>query len=100
MSTGCECLFIEIEPKKWYYVLEDYNAPKNSWDWMEYARAYGPFTTEEKAEEHLFDNHANPGSSCTQEYSPDYKPSETLKELIASASSCDRRQWWMPTPGY
>lgn len=65
MSTGQECMFVEEKPGHWHYVLEDYNAPKNSWDWMEHAKAYGPFQTEEKACQHLSDNHANPGGSFT-----------------------------------
>jgi hypothetical protein len=61
MSTGLNCVFLEEKPGRWHYVLEDYNAPKNSWDWMEYAKAYGPFQTEDKAADHLSDHHANPG---------------------------------------
>jgi len=65
MSTGQECMFVEEKPGRWHYILEDYNAPKNSWDWMEYATAYGPFRTQHEADEHLSDHHANPGSSFT-----------------------------------
>jgi len=63
MSTGQECMFVEEKPGRWHYILEDYNAPKNSWDWMEYARAYGPFQTQDQADQHLSDHHANPGGS-------------------------------------
>jgi hypothetical protein len=86
MSTNNECLFIEMKPNKWFYVLENYNAPKNSWDWMEYARAFGPFTTEEQAETHLSKYHANPGGWSSQAYVKDRKISKTLAELISKAT--------------
>jgi len=66
MSTNSNCLFVQIKPDQWYYVLEDRSAPKNAWDWREYAEAYGPFPTEEGAHEHLHDNHANPGGAEIQ----------------------------------
>jgi hypothetical protein len=37
------------------------HAPKNSWDWREHARAYGPFPSQDAAVKHLQSNHANPG---------------------------------------
>lgn len=60
MSTNSECLFFRHEGK-YYYLLEDYHAPQNAWDWRDHATCYGPFGTEDKAKEHLRDNHANPG---------------------------------------
>ena len=66
MSTGCECEFITItvnDSVDWFYILEDHDAPKNSWDWHEYATAFGPFGSEEIANQHLCDNHANPGGA-------------------------------------
>jgi hypothetical protein len=87
MSTGLECDFIEVEPAKWYYVLEDGFAPKNAWDWREFARAYGPFPTEDTALEHLRKNHANPGGYNTAPYVEGFKPDETLAKLIAEAES-------------
>lgn len=95
MSTGNECLFIQVAASKWYYVLEHYNAPKNSWDWREHASAYGPFATEDAAHTHLHDNHANPGGSSTCEL-PDGKTSldldddPTLKRLIDQAEPARR----------
>jgi hypothetical protein len=87
MSTGCECSFIEVEPNKWYYILEDYNAPKNAWDWREYAEAFGPFPTEDAAFAHLRDNHANPGGSSSQHYDPanPYQPDDVMTRLMAEA---------------
>jgi hypothetical protein len=61
MSTNNECLVVEVERDKWYYVLEDYSAPKNAWDWRENATGYGPFPTQDAATDHLGKHHANPG---------------------------------------
>lgn len=90
MSTNSECLFIQVKSDQWYYVLEDYNAPKNAWDWREYATAYGPFRTEDAANGHLCDNHANPGGSTTQELPEgvavlDLSKDEVLRRLIDEA---------------
>ena len=70
MSTNSECHIIERNPDQWFYILEDYNAPKNAWDWREHASAYGPFVSEDAADEHLFAKHANPGGSSVEEYDP------------------------------
>ena len=87
MSTNNKCLIVETEPGQWFYVLEDYNAPKNAWDWREYARAYGPFDTEEVALKHLFDNHANPGGHNSSRYVEGFEPDETLTGLINEAEA-------------
>lgn len=90
MSTNSECLFIQVKTDQWFYVLEDYNAPNNAWDWREYATAYGPFKTEDEANEHLCDNHANPGGSMTQELPEgvsvfDLSDDATMRRLIDEA---------------
>lgn len=86
MSTGCNCEFVEVEPGKWYYILEDTRAPKNAWDWREYAFAYGPFSTEDEANKHLVYNHANPGGSYSIPYVDGFKPDSILEQLIKEAS--------------
>lgn len=65
MSTGLNCEIIEPFPGTWYYVLEDWSAPKQAWDWREYATATGPFPSEDKAREHLRDHEPNPGGTLT-----------------------------------
>lgn len=65
MSTGLECCFVEREEGKWYYILENWSSPKGAWDWLDYATAYGPFSSEDQAELHLDRNHANPGGWWT-----------------------------------
>jgi hypothetical protein len=85
MSTGLNCEFNEIKPGIWYYLLESGFAPKCAWDWREYATAYGPFPTLEAGEQHLSDNHANPGGHMIEEYKEGFKPDEVLQKLIAEA---------------
>ena len=61
MSTGLECLFVERKEGEWFYILEQGSAPRNCFDWMDYADAYGPFASEEVALKHLENYQANPG---------------------------------------
>lgn len=91
MSTNSECQFIEIKKGQWYYILENHNAPKNAWDWREYASCYGPFPSLDAAEKHLSDNHANPGGACIIELADGESErdlsmmSEVLRKLIENA---------------
>lgn len=86
MSTGLNCEFIDVEDKGWYYILEHGNAPKNAWDWHEYASAYGPFTSEEQAVTHLQNNHANPGGWSSGKVSKELvKKDKVLQELLKNA---------------
>ena len=80
MSTGLECLFVEREKGKWYYILERYDSPKGAWDWLDYADAYGPFSSEERARKHLYHNHANPGGSSMIDHEDYSAFSESQKE--------------------
>ena len=96
MSTNSNCLFVQVKPTQWFYVLERYNAPNNAWDWMEYADAYGPFPTQESADEHLARNHANPGGAEIQPLPSgvvefDFKNEPVLKKLIEEAPKNTRR---------
>ena len=97
MSTGLNCEIREVAPNKWYYILEHYNAPKNSWDWYEYATAWGPFPSQDSADQHLTDNHANPGGCYVEPYDANIHASDSLKNLISNAISphADRlaRRW-------
>lgn len=61
MSTGLECAFVEVEPGRWYYALENGFGDQHSDSWLDRADAYGPFATFEEAHSHLGDNHSNPG---------------------------------------
>lgn len=78
MSTGLECAFYRTPDDQWYYALEDWDAPRNAFDWHDYATFYGPFQSEEAADTHLSDNHANPGGMSifhlTNDDLPYYQP--------------------------
>jgi hypothetical protein len=65
MSTGLECALIEITRGKWYYILENGWEREEGENWLEHATAYGPFASEEAADEHLTENHSNPGGVWT-----------------------------------
>ena len=56
MSTGAECGFKQADDGTWTYWLQD-------WPYGETpeGQTYGPFRTFRIAEQHLSDNHANPG---------------------------------------
>ena len=60
-STGADCSFEEKQPGQWHYRLQQYPYGQTE-DYDE----YGPFPTLDKAQEHLSDNHANPGGSYTR----------------------------------
>ena len=86
MSTGLECNFIEATPGQWYYILETGWGPKNAWDWREYANAFGPFPTEDVAQNHLFRHHANPGGWFSQPYTEGQVLSDIVHSLIQKAT--------------
>jgi len=85
MSSGLNCEYIEISPKTWYYILEDSDAPKNSWNWFEYASACGPFVSFDKAQDHLHENHSNPGGYNKYSYEKDFVPNESIRKLLDDA---------------
>ena len=86
MSTGLNCMFVERAEGKWYYILEDGWAPKDAFDWLEYAQAYGPFRTKEAALDHLDKHHANPGGFSVYSFrDKNYNERETLKKLLDEA---------------
>lgn len=86
MSQNRELEFIEPEPGKWYYLLEDYFAPKNSWDWREHARCYGPFPSQAAAEYHQYDQSgiSTPGSTISA-YG-EFAMTDVLRNLVANAT--------------
>lgn len=93
MSSGLECHFVTLETNEVFYVLQDYSCPVGAWDWREYAKAFGPFASEEAAEAHLYVNHANPGGGSSYDHKSGSDP--VLDRLIASAraSKSTRRRW-------
>lgn len=99
MSTGLECQVIQVEPDKWYYLLEDWNSPSGAWDWREYATAYGPFSDEAAALDHLHENHPNPGGHWSMPLEPgverrDLSGDQTLAQRIAEAQAPATGRSW------
>ena len=90
MSTGLECDIIERNTGEWYYILQNWDCPAHCWDWREYATAYGPFATEEGAEDHLRRNHANPGGYSVYSVSGATKDA-VLEGLFDKAIAPSRR---------
>ena len=84
MSTGLECEFFEPKQGQWFYALQDYSCPVGAWDWREHAQAYGPFDSEEKAQKHLRDNHANPGGHILSDHAS-FTMGDSYKRLIRDA---------------
>ena len=102
MSTGLECEIITlVTTKEVYYLLQNWNCPVGSCDWHEYATAYGPFTDNGAAYNHLYHNHVNPGASTEYEYQPG--TDEAIDNLIAEANKKNerRREYWLkPRHGF
>jgi hypothetical protein len=87
VSTGLACAFVEFQPQRWYYLLEEDDAPACSWDWREHAEAFGPFATQDAAVQHLSDNHPNPGGWSTEPYSDTLTQDEILCAAITNAQA-------------
>lgn len=89
MSTNSECMFFQWNQGEWYYVIEDANSMENAWDWREFATCYGPFNTKEQANEHLYQNHANPGGAYIDK-NPD-KNDTVLQEFVKEAKNTKKK---------
>ena len=92
MSTNSECLFVQKSTDAWFYILESPFKDGGGWDWRNTADAYGPFATEDAAQEHLRDNHANPGGYNVQPLAEgmteiDLSNDDVLKRLLDEAQS-------------
>lgn len=44
-----EFVFVERKKGKWFYILENIDAPITAWNWLDYAEASGPFYSLEDA---------------------------------------------------
>lgn len=91
MSTGLECEFLWLQANgkpggEWFYILQDWDCPVGAWDWHEYATAFGPFDSEDAANEHLRRNHANPGgATVSTEQEDPASLARVTQDLIADA---------------
>lgn len=63
MSTGADCQFYEKKPGEWYYALQ-------RWPYGETPDydTFDPFSSEDAADKHLSENHANPGGYSVTRY--------------------------------
>lgn len=93
MSTGLELEYFEPKPGEWYYVLEDWSAPRGSSDWRHYATCHGPFQNQDEAHEHMNENNANPGGYFVTE-NANFETDETYQRLIAAAVKPQRAFRW------
>lgn len=99
MSTGQECTIVQVRTDAWYYLLSDPTVG-GVWDWREFAQAYGPFDTEERARMHVTGHHANPGGYSVDPLPPglvelDLSQDPVLAARVADAQSprALRRRW-------
>jgi hypothetical protein len=107
MSTGLNCNIVQASQTEWFYVLEERGAPKNAWDWRDFAHAYGPFASQDAAVEHLGNNHGNPGGWWVQPLAGDGtdKPLDEvytkLFEAARESAKTERsRSTWRPRMYY
>lgn len=86
MSTNSECEIVGLDNGQWFWVLEDYNAPKNAWDWREYASCGGPYSTADRAHADMLRGRANPGGHGKTEMTVGQAMADkVLRELIEGA---------------
>lgn len=80
-----ELQFIEAEAGKWFYVLEDRHAPKDTWDWMEFADAFGPFPSLEAAQDHEYESSSDTSGCEIVDITRSHTISAQARKLIAEA---------------
>ncbi len=86
MSVDRELEFIEPEEGRWFYVLEDWSAPRNAWDWHEHVSCYGPFESHEAACYHQYNiSRISTGGSTITDHSS-FEMTPLLGQLIESAT--------------
>lgn len=91
MSVCRECHIVEVDPGRWYVMLEHTNAPRDAWSWKEYADCFGPFPNKWAAFKEL-DNHSNPGGHSIISYAPDNR--EQYASLLAKAQKSSTFRRW------
>ena len=70
-----ELQFIETASGDWFYILERKGAPKDQWDWMDDADAFGPYPTLEAAEDAEYQSDSDTSGSEVVEWSGKIDPS-------------------------
>ena len=77
-----ELHFYETASGDWFYILERQHAPKDMWDWMEFADAFGPFPTYEAAARHEYESPSDTSGSTVVEYVPNKSIPKNALDLI------------------
>jgi len=85
-----ELHFYETAGGDWFYVLERPHAPKDMWDWMEFADAFGPFLSLEAAEEHECQSPSDTSGATVIDYKPGSIP-KTAIDLITECRVTNKR---------
>ena len=82
-----ELNFIETASGDWFYILERPHAPKDQWDWMDDADAFGPFPTLEAAESHEYESPSRTSGCEIHEWEGSIDPSaERLINALRAAA--------------
>ena len=85
MSTRADCTIWENEKGQWFYDLQRYPYGDTS----NYDR-YGPFSSQDEADRHLSDNHANPGGFWLLRFDPE-KPYNPSYQVQAHSARAERK---------
>ena len=84
MSCQRECGIIETSPGKWYLLLAHHEYGELN---PHEASAYGPFKTEDAADDYLRDYFSNPGGLWVEEYDPERKLGSDALQMISIAKA-------------
>lgn len=87
MSTGADLRYIERTRGEWYYAYQQYPYGET-----EDYDVIGPFSSQEKAEDHCDDNYPNAGGSWTEPYNEGDPPQELPGEPRKPKRRA--RSWW------
>ncbi|WP_107661227.1 hypothetical protein [Nocardia suismassiliense] len=102
MSRHLNCQQIEVEPGRWYYLIEDpdadpedtayeiadeENPDQSCSDWRRTAGVYGPFPTEEALAQNMNNDidHGRPATVMVQRYEADFEPDTVLSAALTRA---------------
>lgn len=74
MSCSRRCDFFKAKDGQWYVTLGNFEHAHDA----DECTNYGPFADEDAAEDYVFNNHSNPGGSCTDESGTREVPSDVV----------------------
>ena len=70
-----ELQFIETASGDWFYIIEDRDAPSDTWNWHDYATAHGPFPNLDAAQDHEYRSDSDTSGAEIVEWSGKLDPS-------------------------